>query len=227
MYQSNSSPFVGLVAVILVLVVIGSLVGLALSQSDITNFITNKAKAEGILQQNDYQAQKNSIDLKNYQSVQDSVTQDQKERIAADGLAYQKSLAQQLQLQNAQAEQRIRLEAEKASLDLEMSRLVTYALIGAGVLLALCIGAGAVIFAIQSGRKRIILTQIKVNPVERWEDPFWRKREIERSRQREQVNRRVGTHNGTPEETSTIIPFSEEPIIWEDLDHAGYVTIQS
>jgi hypothetical protein len=43
MFSSNNSPFSGLVPVILVLVLIGGVAALALSGSDLTNFMANRA----------------------------------------------------------------------------------------------------------------------------------------------------------------------------------------
>ena len=51
MFPTNYSPYDGLSKVFLVLIVIGALAALAFTNSDLTNFITNSAKAEGIKQE--------------------------------------------------------------------------------------------------------------------------------------------------------------------------------
>lgn len=178
MFPSNNSLFGGLSKVILTLVIIGAVVGLVLSDSDLTNFITNSAEAEAIKNQNDLQVQKDAVDVKNYQAIQETTTQIKIDQLLAESATYQKSLEQGLQFQ-----------AQKAAQDLETARFVSYAGTGAGVFVAFCIGIGFVILMIQVGRSRKVVSQAQVKKLEAWQDLAWRKQQIMISRQLERAER--------------------------------------
>jgi hypothetical protein len=85
MYSTNSL-FGGLAKIILILVIVGSLVGLVLALSDPFNLVTNEAKAEAIRNQNYIQAQEGAIDIRNHEAVQKAVTQNQIDQLNADCL---------------------------------------------------------------------------------------------------------------------------------------------
>ncbi|MBE0683963.1 MAG: hypothetical protein IH589_18845 [Anaerolineales bacterium] len=183
MFPPNNSPFEGLAKVILILVAIGILVGLVLTGSDITNFITNSAKAEAIKQQNELQAQKNAIDLE----------------------AYQLSVNQQLLAQQEQAVKELQFQEQKAAQELELARLSSYLWVGAGVFVAFCFGVGFVILMIQFGRSLLITSQAQVKKTDVWQNPVWRKQQIEISRQLERAQREDFGH------------LNEAPIPWDGL----------
>jgi hypothetical protein len=109
----NNLLFGGLAKVILTLVIIGVLVGLALAGTDLVNFITNNAKAQAIKNQNDFQAQKDAIDLKNYGIVQEALTQNQIDQANADNAAHNISLEQDLQFQIQKAAQAQTRQADR------------------------------------------------------------------------------------------------------------------
>jgi hypothetical protein len=115
MFPSNNSPFSGLVPVILVLVLIGALAALALSGSNLTNFMANRAEAQAMSQQNETNAEKAKIDLQNYQAIQASQVQAQIDKVQADSAAYQRSLEQQMLYQQVQAEQNLQIAGQKAA----------------------------------------------------------------------------------------------------------------
>lgn len=190
MFPTNNSPFAGLTKVILILVAIGVLFGLALTGSDITNFITNSAKAETIKQENQLQAQKNAIDLE----------------------AYQLSVNQQLIAQEEQAKKDLQFQEQKAAQELETARLASYFWAGTGILVAFCIGVGFVILMIQIGRSLLIASQAQVKKIDAWQDPVWRKQQIEISRLLERAERENLAHatSNVPESH-----FNEAPIPWE------------
>ncbi len=178
MFPTNTSPFAGLTKVILTLVGIGLVVGLVIAGSDLTNFITNSAKAQAIKNQNDLQAQKDAIDLKNYQAIQETTTQIQIEKLNDERTAYEKSLDQNLQV-----------EAQRAAQDLELSRLFNYAVIGVVVFLTFCIGIGAITLALQIGRSRLLLVQAQSKQLDAWQNLAWRKQQIMLSHALERVER--------------------------------------
>ena len=118
MFPSNISPFGGLVKVISALVLIGLIMGLVLTGSDLTNFITNSAKAEAIRLQTDLDAQQKQIDLENYATIQNAKAQAEQERILAETNALERSLELDL----------LRKE-QKVALDLEVSAFSKYPLV--------------------------------------------------------------------------------------------------
>jgi hypothetical protein len=202
MITTNNSPFAGLAKVILVLVFIGVLVGLAFSGTDLTNFITNTARAQGITRQNEVQAAKDIIDIQNYRTIQDATTQAQKDKILADRVTYQESLNQGLQLQ-----------ARKAALELETARLVSYFLIAVGVFIAFCIG----IFMIQFGFSRLIVARAQAEKISSWQDHIQRKEQIRIARQRELMIRADRIRGASKLNVPPFYTNEEAPIPWEDL----------
>jgi hypothetical protein len=214
MIPSNSSPFGGLAKVILILIIIGVLVGLVLAGSDVTNFMTNSIKAQAIKNQNDYQAQKDAIDLKNYQAVQAATTQTQIDQLQADNIAHQKMLDQNLQLQT-----------QKAAQDLETGRWISYIEIGIGSFIAFCLGIGSLILVILIGRSRLVMAQARVNQADPWQDAAWRRERIRIFRERERVMRKTLTNvTNIP----LVPPFypSTIPIPWDGFQ-PEYVEISN
>lgn len=207
MFSPNNSLFGGLAKVILTLVIIGFVVGLAISGSDLANFITNSAKAQAIKNQNDLQAQKDAVDIKNYQTIQETITQTKIDQLRADSAAYQKSLEQGLQFQ-----------AQKAAQELETARWIRYIETGIGSFIAFCFGTGLVILMILIGRSRLILAQAKVKQTDPWEDAAWRKEQIRIFRERERVMRKtLANVTNIP----IVPPFypSATPIPWNSFQH--------
>jgi hypothetical protein len=211
---NNGSPFSGLVSLVLVLVIIGAVAALALSESDLTNFLTNSAKADAIREQNRIQAQKDAIELKNYEALQEIETNLQKEKILADTAAYKRNIEQQLLFQQQQNQQNLELQFQRSNQDLEVSRLTRYVLLGAGVLTMLFISMGLSIFFIQLGRSRVIAVQSVSTLPSRWQDPEWRKKQIASARQREIIARKSPTthEDAKADETPTSIAI---PITWQ------------
>ncbi len=205
---NNGSSFDGLVKVIVVLVIIGALAVLGLTQSDLTNFLANSVKADAMRQQNAIQAQKDAIDLQNYQTVQDTLTQTRIDQLLAEDAAHQEALEQQLQL-----------DAQKAVREMETARLVAYLWTGAGIFLVACIGIAILLFAIKAGRSRPGAIQAEKKPVDPWQDPAWRKQQIWISRQEERAIR--GSRISTASKAKSVSPFIIEgkPITWNDLQN--------
>ena len=108
MLSTNFSLFSGLAKVIMTLVLLGLLMGLVLTGSDLTNFITNSAKAEAIRLQTDLDAQQKQIDLENYATIQKAKAQAEQERILAETSALERSL----ELELLQKEQNVALDLE-------------------------------------------------------------------------------------------------------------------
>jgi hypothetical protein len=208
----NNLLFGGLAKVILTLVIIGVLVGLALAGTDLVNFITNNAKAQAIKNQNDFQAQKDAIDLKNYGIVQEALTQNQIDQANADNAAHNISLEQDLQFQ-----------IQKAAQALEMDRYLNYAGIGSVIFLAFCSGIGTFVLLFFVGRSRLVLAQAQTRQADRWQDSGWLKHQIKRSRQYERMQRKSLYGSSTP----YVSPFypSEEPIPWDGFPEQ-YVEVQ-
>jgi hypothetical protein len=202
-----SNFFGGLAKAFLVIMVVGILAGIALSNSDLTNFITNSAKAEGIRQQNAVQQQKDAVDAENYTVLQKANTQAQLDKIAADTSAYKKSQAQKLQAQ-----------AQQAALELEMSRLFDYGKIAAGMILAICVSAILFMLTVQFTRSRLVLTQtqVQVKRIDAWQDPALRKQEIESARQRERMARTLEVRQTQTAVVPAFYP-EEAPISWEEI----------
>ena len=187
MFPTNNSPFAGLVKVILALVIIGVLAGLVLSGSDLANFITNTAKAPGI-------TQKDKIDIDDYQRSKDE-----------DFYHLQQLHAQELQLQS-----------QNAIYVMETTRIVSYVLTGAGVLVAICIAMGIAILLIQFGRSRLISAQAQTNQARLWKDPTWREQQILIARQKERMMREKLTPIPTPPQP--VQPFTfDSSFTWDDV----------
>ena len=193
MFPTNNSSFEGLAKVILILVAIGILVGLALTNSDITNFITNSAKAETIKQQNQLQTQKNAIDLE----------------------IYKLSVNQQLLAQQEQAEKELKFQEQKAAQELEADRLASYFWAGAGIFVNFCVGVGFLILMIQAGRSLLIASQAQAKKIDVWQDPVWRKQQIEISRLLERAEREILAHTTSYSNAPKFHPSNEAPIPWE------------
>jgi hypothetical protein len=180
----NNSLFGGLARVIVILVIIGFLAGLALAGSDMVNFITNSAKSQAIKNQNDLQAKKDAVDIKNYAAVQAAHTQNEIDQANADNAAHERSLEQDLQFQ-----------AQKGAQALEMSRTLGYAGIGAGMFLAICAGIGVIIQTSLTGRSRLIIAQARARQAEPWQDLLWRNQQIKRSREFAHMQRKQFVDN--------------------------------
>ncbi len=189
MYQNNSSPFQGLGKVILMLVVIGALTGLALSNTDVVNVLRNGAQAKGIEQQNTLQAQKDAVDLEYYKAIQPGMIQNQQDRLEADKAAYQKSLEQQLANENAMAAQERELQAQKAAQEMQTALNLHYVLVGSLIFITLCAGTGIAILMIQIGRSQVIKANAQTKEVEKDTIRKMREQQIEEARKRERENR--------------------------------------
>ncbi len=194
MFPVNNSPFNGLAKVILVLLAVGILVGLALSGSDLANFITNTAEAETIVQQNKVQAQKDTIDID----------------------TYRQSAEQRLKFQQKQAEQDLQFEAQKAAQESEIARLASYFWTGTGVFIVLCMGIGIVVFSIQIGRSRLILAKAAVQGIDVWRDSNWRSVQIQIARRREQ-EMREGFLRQSSDPNIVSLFYNHTPVPWKDL----------
>lgn len=192
MFTNNSSPFSGLVSVILVLVLIGAFAALALSGSDLTNFMTNRAKAQAMTQQNEIDARKAAIDLANYESMQNSQAKVQQDKILADGAAYQKSLEQQLLFERQQNDLKLQLQAQKALQQAQTSHLAGILLAGAGAIALLVVGIGVTALLIQFGYSRYIVARATATVTDPWQNLPWRKQQVSLSRQRERELRTLG-----------------------------------
>jgi hypothetical protein len=198
MFSPNNSLFGGLAAVILTLVIIGAVSGLALSNSDLANPITNAVEAEGIKNQNDFQAGKSAIDLEDYKEVQDTKTQ-----ITIDKLWFE-------------LEQGLRFQAQKDAQDLEVARLASHFMMGAGVFMAFCFGIGIVVYLTQAGRNRLLLAQSQVRQADPWQDLLWRKQQVKSSRKRERTMREKLTSSTSNVKVPAFYP-EDELILWEDF----------
>jgi len=208
MLLSNSSPFSGLVRVIIVLVLIGALAALALTGSDLTNFMANRAKAQAMSQQNEIEAEKAKIDLQNYQTLQAIQVQAQIDKAQADSAAYQRSLEQQMLYEKQLAEQSLQMEGQKATQAMENARIIKIALgIGAAVL-AFLVGLGVCIYFILLGRSRLIAVKANAR-VDPWKDLVWRKQMVAISRERSRA--RAGSIT-----SQSPIPV-EIPVGWQEL----------
>ena len=179
MLPTNFSLFGGLAKVVLALVTIGLLMGLVLTGSDLTNFITNSAKADAIRLQTNLDAQQKQIDLENYATIQKAETQAEEERISAETKSFERSL----ELDLLQKEQ-------KAALDLEVSTFSKYLWAGVMPFIISCLGIGTIIFMVQAGRSRLILAQAQAKQIGPWQDIAWRKERIQIARQQEQLERK-------------------------------------
>jgi hypothetical protein len=197
-----SSPYAGLSKVFLVLIVIGALAAFAFTNSDLTNFITNNAKAEGIKQEIALQKLKDAIDVQNYRIVEDAKTKAQLEKIDADKATYEK-------LQEKILETRI----QQAALELEMTRLFNYGKISASILFILCFS----ILMVQFGRRHLILAQASMKQIDSGQNATLRKSQIELARQRERIMRERQIMEASISNVPAFYPNQETSISWEDL----------
>jgi hypothetical protein len=187
MFSSNS-PFSGLVPVILVLVLIGGLATLALSGSDLTNFMTNRVKADALAQQTAAAAQKTPIDVETYRLVQTSQAQAQVDKMKADSDYYQKSLDLQTQYQQKLDDQNLQLNYLKTTQEMQTSHITQMILTSAGAIALLLVALGIAVYMVSLTLNRL-LTNKKVKKAGSWQDPAWKKQQIENSRRREQASR--------------------------------------
>jgi hypothetical protein len=213
MINNNSSPFNGLVPVILVLVLIGGIAALALSGSDLTNFITNSAKAKGLTQQLEVQAQKDAIDLSNYKALQDSQAQAQAAKTLAEAEAYQRSLEQQAQFQLQQNQRALDFQRQEDLLKLEASRFTRMALPVAGALAVLVLSLGGAVCLVQIGRSRVMSSRGAAKTGDVWQDNAWKRNQIALARQQERLER-SSVLPSSQSETELSIPV-EIPLSWQ------------
>lgn len=191
MFTNNSSPFSGLVSVILVLVLIGAFAALALSGSDLTNFMTNRAKAQAMTQQNEIDAQKARIDLENYKNIQNSQAKVEQDKLQADAEAYKQSLDQQLLHQQQQNDLALQLQAQKALQQAQTSHLAGTILAGAGAFALLVLSLGVAAWLIQFGYSRYLVARSSATVNDPWQNVAWRKQQVYLSRQREKEFRAI------------------------------------
>jgi hypothetical protein len=208
MIPNMNSPYKGFATIIVILVVIGALASLAFTNSDLTNFMTNSAKADGIRQQNAVQQQIDAINTENYKTVEQAKTQAQLDQIAADTATYKK-------LQTALEAKTSR---QQAALEVETSRLFDYGKIAVSIILAVCFSAILLILTVQFTRSRLVLVQAQAQAkrIDTRQDPIQLKEQIERARQRELMNR----ESYLRQTQTAIVPAfypEEAPISWEDI----------
>jgi hypothetical protein len=173
----SSSPFSGPVGVIIALVVIGCLAGLALTGSDLTHFITNRAKADGTQRNNEIQAQKNVFDLEQYKKIQALETEIQIKKMEGELQSYSQQLVQQ-----SEKTQR------KDALDMEMNRLFRTALIlTLTASIVVLVIAVAVRIILNSNRR--VSTILVASPKDPWQSPSYRSQKIRQARRQEALSR--------------------------------------
>lgn len=202
MFPTNYSPYDGLSKVFLVLIVIGALAALAFTNSDLTNFITNSAKAEGIKQELAIQNLKSIFDFENYKRVEEAKTKAQLDNIETEKVTNEKLQTQKLQAQ-----------AQQVTLELEMSRLFGYGKIGIGIFLSICLG----IMMIQFGRSRLILAQAQHKQIDNQQKSTLWKMQMELARQHERMERASFINRTQSAVDSAHYKDQGEPILWEDL----------
>ncbi len=203
MVQPNGSLFGGLSRVILTLVVIGVVTGLVLGGADIVNFITNSAKAEAIHNANQLQAQKNAIDLNNYQLLQDAATQAQIDKMKADNEANQLML-----------DQAIRIQAQKAAQELETARWMSYIKMGALAILAVALGIGLVILAFRISFNRTGRSRSRIEKKSRFNNPDYVMARANELQNRKELLKETSYTPGIPVE-------------WNNIDKKEYVPIRN
>ena len=208
MFQSNISPFAGLVRVIMTLVSIGVVVGLTLSQSDLTNFITNSARAQAITRQTEIEAEQAEIDLQNYRALKAAEAEVEQARLQAEAAADARSLDIETQF-----------KAQKAIQDLEIERLTGYTwlviTVTAAGLLVLCAGIGLTIALSRIIYSRLIAMSappVQANP---WRDPMWRKEQIQMARHHEKLMRQ-------PAEQTISVPV-DSTYLWPGIRQSDMV----
>ena len=197
MFPSGNSPFAGLAKVILVLVAIGALVGLVLARSDLTNFISNSARAKALTMENEQQAERNAIDIEMYRRAQE----------------------ESLVLQQRQAEQTLLFDAQQSAQNLETTRFISFVLAGAVVIVAICLGIGIIIYAIRAGRNQRTIAKKEMASADMWQNSAWRNRKIGAARLRELDARARHVTSPFFEES---IPV-DIPIKWDDIHERYYI----
>jgi len=161
----NSSPFSGLAVVIIVLVVIGTIVGLALGGTDLFNFITNPAKVGILKSQGDLDLQKATFDLQQYMQRQTAQTAEEIEQAKVAAVA----------------------AAQSALIWNEILRLGGFTAVG-----VLAVAALTVVFLMAAAIKSKILqpkAAVEMKAYDPWQDPVLRAREIEFAKRRERLSR--------------------------------------
>jgi hypothetical protein len=169
-------------------------VGLALSGTDLANFITNSAKAKGILQQIDQQAAIAGVDLKNYQDSQ----------------------AEKLYMQKMQDQLDLQFQLRKSIQDAEVSKNVSYITAGAGAFFVACLGIGFIVLTTRFKRNAVVVQTSQVKYADLWSNPAWRATQLRIARYNEKTSRANSLRtNYVP---ASVSPFIiDTPIEWEDL----------
>lgn len=166
----QSTPLAGLGSVLLIVAVLAFIGGLALSNTDVLNPNTSQSTARSMDAETEYNREKAQIDLRTYQSVQESW-----------------AAAQHAQILGAQAE-----ELAHAKQNREMIGLLQMVLIlGGGCALVVLSTAGGY-FLVEAGLSRRAARrrdQLDARD-DLWRDPVWRREQVRLARAAEMAERR-------------------------------------
>jgi len=201
----TSSPFAGLVGVVVVLVVIGSVLGLAISGTDLPNFITRPAEVERIRSETQIEADKGKIDVQNYGKIEEARTQAEVQRIQAEAENYRLQLDQDREIQR-----------QRSEMELELARIASMVFYFALAGTIVAVGIAGAITVTRIGKK-FPTVETKAALTDRWNDRQWRQRQIRRAKQTEHYCR-------TTAQRFEGYTADDAPIPWSEIQHSNSIT---
>jgi len=165
-----------MVSFLIVAVIIGLIVGVALGNSDVLNFITRSAEAHIKEMKAQIQAERDKIDTKYYEDLQKAHTEAEKEKLRLEVEAKRRELEQKLAQQQAWAE-----------MELAFARLVRMASLIVGSVAVLILSGGGAISAILVAYSRLV--QAQATQFDPWRIPAFRASAIQQARANEMTER--------------------------------------
>jgi hypothetical protein len=178
----NSTPLSGLIGIVLVVALIGTIAGLALAGTDLLNSNTSAAAARAQDQETWAHAQHAAIDLK----LQQAKSEAEIEKITSDLENYRAIQAAQAQAERDKLKLEVAAQQRELNQNLAFTRLTRFVTLAVITLATLIVSVGLATFLVQWGRSRYWLpsTQAEAAQAAAWHVPAWRAERIRRARER-------------------------------------------
>jgi len=183
----NSTPLSGLIGIVLVVALIGTVAGLALAGTDLLNSNTSAAAARAQDQETWAQTQKAAIDLK----LQQAKSEAEIEKITSDLETYEAIQAAQAQAEKDKIGLEVVARQRELDQNLAFTRLTRFAILAVATLATLIVSAGLATFLVQWGRSQWVLAQAKAAQAVAWHVPAWRAEQVRHARARERAERKA------------------------------------
>jgi len=183
----NSTPLSGLIGIIVVVVLIGTVAGLALADTDLLNFNTSAAAARAQDQETQLQGQKATSDMELYQAENAATI----EKVRSDLANYKAIQAAHTQAEKDKIGLEVTARQRELDQNLALARLTRLVGLTVVALAALIVIGGLGIFLIQYGRSRVLLAQAQTTQATMWDNPIWRTEQIRQARAREILERQA------------------------------------